>query len=74
MRAAAFTPTRGLDVSRLAQLSVAGGNIRSIALHAAFTAAEAGGPVGMREVLRAAVAEYAKLERPLSDAEIEGWT
>jgi hypothetical protein len=25
-------------------------------------------------VLRAAVAEYAKLERPLSDAEIEGWT
>ena len=68
------TPTRGLDVSRLAQLSVAGGNIRSIALHAAFTAAEAGGPVGMREVLRAAVAEYAKLERPLSDAEIEGWT
>jgi hypothetical protein len=68
------TPTRGLDTSRLAQLSVAGGNIRSIALHAAFTAAQAGVPVGMPEVLRGAVAEYAKLERPLSDAEIEGWT
>ena len=69
----AATPTCGLDVSRLAQLSVAGGNIRAIALHAAFTAAEAGVPVGMREVLKAAVAEYAKLERPLSDAEIAGW-
>ena len=70
----AATPTRGLDVSRLAQLSVAGGSIRAIALHAAFAAAEAGVPVGMREVLRAAVAEYAKLERPLSDAEIQGWS
>jgi ATPase family associated with various cellular activities (AAA) len=70
----AATPTAGLNVARLAQLSVAGGNIRSIALHAAFTAAEAGVPVGMPEVLKAAVAEYAKLERPLSDAEIAGWS
>ena len=67
------TPTEGLDVARLAQLSVAGGNIRTIALHAAFAAAQAGVPVGMPQVLRAAVAEYAKLERPLSDAEIGGW-
>ena len=67
------TPTEGLDVARLAQLSVAGGNIRTIALHAAFAAAQAGLPVGMPQVLRAAVAEYAKLERPLSDAEIGGW-
>jgi hypothetical protein len=28
----------------------------------------------MAEVLRAAVAEYAKQERPLTDAEIAGWT
>ncbi len=67
------TPTHGLNVAKLAQLSVAGGHIRAIALHAAFAAAEAGVPVGMREVLRAAVAEYAKLERPLTDAEIGGW-
>ena len=67
-------PTQGLDVQKLAQLSVAGGNIRTIALHAAFAAAEAGVPIGMREVLRAAAAEYAKLERPLSDTEIGGWT
>jgi hypothetical protein len=69
----AATPTRGLDIPKLARLSVAGGNIRSIALHAAFAAAEGGVPIGMREVLRATVAEYQKLERPLSDAEIEGW-
>jgi ATPase family associated with various cellular activities (AAA) len=68
------TPTEGLNITKLAQLTVAGGNIRAIALHAAFTAAEAGVPVGMREVRHAAVAEYAKLERPLSDAEIGGWT
>jgi hypothetical protein len=67
------TPTHELDAAKLAQLSVAGGNIRSIALHASFFAAEAGVAVGMQELLRAAVAEYAKLERSLSDAEIEGW-
>jgi hypothetical protein len=67
------TPTKDLDVSKLAQLTVAGGTIRSIALHAAFTAADAGVPVGMHEVLRAAIAEYAKLERPLTDTETAGW-
>jgi hypothetical protein len=67
------TPTEGLDMAKLAQLSVAGGNIRAIALHAAFAAADAGVPVGMSEVARAAAAEYAKLERPLTDAEIGGW-
>jgi SpoVK/Ycf46/Vps4 family AAA+-type ATPase len=69
----ATAPTRDLDWGRLAQLSVAGGNIRSIALHAAFAAAEARVAVGMGEILAAAVAEYAKLERPLSEAEIAGW-
>jgi ATPase family associated with various cellular activities (AAA) len=68
------TPTRDLDPAKLAQLEVAGGTIRSIALHAAFAAAEAGGPVGMDEVLRAAAVEYAKMERALSDAEVQGWS
>lgn len=68
------TPTAGLDTAKLAQLAVAGGNIRSIAVQAAFVAAQDGVPVGMSQVLRAAVAEYAKLERPLSDTEIGGWT
>jgi SpoVK/Ycf46/Vps4 family AAA+-type ATPase len=67
------TPTEGLDVAKLARLSVAGGNIRNIALSAAFTAAERGGPVGMADVLRGASAEFAKLERPLSETEVAGW-
>jgi len=69
----AKTPTEGLDAERLARLSVAGGNIRNIALYAAFLAADNGEPVGMSHLLRAARTEYTKLEKPLSEAEIGGW-
>jgi SpoVK/Ycf46/Vps4 family AAA+-type ATPase len=67
------TPTRGIDATRLARLSVAGGNIRNIALYAAFLAAERNEPVGMGHLLRAALAECAKLERAPAEVEIEGW-
>jgi hypothetical protein len=67
------TPTEGLDMNRLARLNVAGGNIRNIALSAAFLAAEADESVTMSHLLRAARAEYAKLERPLTESEIGGW-
>ena len=67
------TPTRGLDVDKLARLNVAGGNIRSIALGAAFAAADEGRAVGMEHLLRAARAEYRKLEKPLNEVEIRGW-
>ena len=67
------TPTAGLDADLLARLSVAGGNIRNIALGAAFLAADAGEAVQMHHLLQAARAEYAKLERSLTDAEIQGW-
>jgi hypothetical protein len=67
------TPTDQLDIARLARLNVAGGNIRNIALNAAFLAADAAEPVRMLHLLRAARSEYAKLERPLTDAEIVGW-
>ena len=50
----ADAPTEGLDPHRLARMNVAGGNIRNIAVGAAFLAAEAGVPVGMAHVLRAA--------------------
>ena len=50
-----------------------GGNIRNIALNAAFLAAEAGTSVGMRHVLHATRQEAIKTERPLSDGEIRGW-
>ena len=62
----AETPTEGLDIQKLARLNVAGGNIRNIAMNAAFLAAEAGGPVRMLEVMLAARSEYGKLERPMT--------
>ncbi len=69
----AAAPTAGLDPARLAQLQMSGGQIRNIAVNAAFHAAEAGEPVGMTQLLRAAHAEAAKRERPLADAETRGW-
>jgi SpoVK/Ycf46/Vps4 family AAA+-type ATPase len=69
----AATPTERLDVGKLARLNVAGGNIRNIALNAAFHAADAGEPVRMSHLEQAARAEYAKLEKALTDAEIGGW-
>jgi len=67
------TPVAGLDPGRLAQLHVTGGSIRNIALHAAFLAAEADGPITMRHLLDAAKTEVQKTERPLSEAEVRGW-
>ncbi len=66
-------PREGLEIERLARLNVAGGNIRNVALYAAFLAAEEGTPVRMAHLLRAARVEYAKLEKALTDAEIGGW-
>jgi hypothetical protein len=67
-------PTDGLVPEKLAQLTVAGGTIRNIALSAAFLAAEAGEPVRMPHILLAARSEYAKLEKSLTDSEVAGWT
>ncbi len=69
----AATPTRGLEPRLLAQLNVAGGNIRNIALNAAFLAAAAGTPVEMAHLYEAAQLESLKLERPLSEVETRGW-
>jgi SpoVK/Ycf46/Vps4 family AAA+-type ATPase len=67
------TPTENLDTGKLARLNVAGGNIRNIALNAAFLAADADEPVRMTHLLRAAQGEYTKLEKSLTDAEVGGW-
>ena len=69
----ASTPTLGLDAERLAHLDMAGGNIRNIAVQAAFLAAEDDTPVGMRHLLRAARGEGAKIGRPLAPGEVAGW-
>jgi SpoVK/Ycf46/Vps4 family AAA+-type ATPase len=68
-----MTPTQGLDIGKLSRLNIAGGNIRNVALSAAFFAADAGEPVRMSHLLRAARSEYNKLEKSLSETEIGGW-
>jgi hypothetical protein len=67
------TPSENLDFEQLGKLNVAGGNIRNIAMRAAFLAAEAEEPVEMKHLLQAAKSEYVKLERPLTDVEVKGW-
>jgi len=66
------TPLDGIDPDALARLTVSGGSIHSIALAAAFAAAEDRTPVRAAHVLRAARFEYAKAERALTDSELEG--
>jgi hypothetical protein len=68
------TPRQGLLFEQLARLNLPGGNIRNIALNAAYIAAEKGEPVRMNHLQMAARQECLKLERPFTDAEIGGWT
>jgi SpoVK/Ycf46/Vps4 family AAA+-type ATPase len=70
----AETPTEGLDYRKLARLNIAGGNIRNIALNAAFIAADRNEPVRMGHLLQSTRSEYLKIEKSLSDSEICGWT
>jgi hypothetical protein len=69
----ARTPTKGLDYGRLAALNMTGGNIRNIALNAAFLAADTRAPVGMAHILQAAQLEAIKTERPIAEMETRGW-
>ncbi|MGW0825672.1 ATP-binding protein [Streptomyces sp. NPDC002845] len=66
-------PLKDIDTDLLAQLTVAGGSIRNIALSGAFLAAEEGDRLQMRHMLAAARTEYVKLERSLTPAEVRGW-
>jgi hypothetical protein len=66
------TPTDpALDYERLAKLQLTGGNIHSIALNAAFLAADDGQCVTMPLILEAARAEFRKLERPAKDSDFD---
>ena len=69
----ATAPTHALNFQRLAQLNAPGGNIRIIALNAAFIAADAGESVQMKHVLKATQSEYEKLGRSLTSVELAGW-
>jgi len=66
-------PIDGVRFEQLARLNVAGGNIKNIALNAAFLAAADGKPLAMSHLLHATQVECAKLEKPLTEAEIGGW-
>ncbi len=59
----ASAPTEALDVDVLARMEITGGNIRNIAVNAAFLAAQAGSAIRMAHVLHAARREYDKLEK-----------
>lgn len=60
---------RDLDFGALSSLEITGGNIRNIAVNAAFLAASEGVPIGMPQVMRAARREYLKIDRLIMDAE-----
>jgi len=70
----ASTPTAGLRTAQLSQLSITGGSIHNIALHAAFIAADETRAVTMSDVLAGARIEYDKLRRSLTPAEVAGWS
>ena len=68
------TPLSNIDVDRLAQLNVSGGSIKNIAINAAFLAAGEGAPVSMQHLLVAARLESVKLQRPITNVEVRGWS
>ena len=59
----------GLDYGFLARLEIPGGNIRNIALNAAFLAASEGVSISMAHVMHAARREYAKIDKLMTEAE-----
>jgi len=69
----ANTPTEGLNASFLARLVIPGGNIRNIAMNAAFRAAEEGTPVRMTHLAKTARNEFIKMEKPIPEKEIAEW-
>jgi SpoVK/Ycf46/Vps4 family AAA+-type ATPase len=64
-----MAPLGALDFAALARLEVPGGNIRNIALNAAFLAADAGQSIETVHVLHAARREYSKIDKLPSAAE-----
>ena len=69
----AAAPLNGVDFEKLAQLNIAGGNIRNIAVNAAFLAAEDEAKVEMGYLFRAAQCEYEKIGRMVTEIEGSEW-
>jgi hypothetical protein len=68
-------PRDTLDFAQLAQLNIAGGSIRNVAMVAAFLAADRGSnaKLTMDDVRAASRLEYEKLGRSLTASELRGW-
>jgi hypothetical protein len=64
------TPIEGLNTNALARLVIPGGNIRNIAMNAAFRAANDGTPVRMTHLAQSARHEFIKMEKPIPEREI----
>lgn len=61
-----------IDFRRLARLNISGGNIRNIAVYAAFLAADEGVPISMKHLKHAAEVEHSKIDRSLTRGELLG--
>jgi SpoVK/Ycf46/Vps4 family AAA+-type ATPase len=59
-------PMGRIDFAALARLQLTGGSIRSVAIHAAFRAADSGHAIDHELLIEAAHVEHAKLERTMS--------
>jgi hypothetical protein len=66
----ASVPQQGVEPSGLARLMLAGGQIRSVSLNAAFLAAADGGVLRPKHLLTAVRREYTKMGRALSESEL----
>lgn len=66
-------PVAELDYAFLSRLEIAGGNIKNIALNAAFLAADTGGKIGMEQVMRAVYREYVKIDKLITPSEFGGY-
>jgi SpoVK/Ycf46/Vps4 family AAA+-type ATPase len=58
-----------LDYGLLGRMDISGGNIKNIALNAAFLAADEKSAICMKHVMHAAQREYAKMEKLMSQSE-----
>ena len=62
--------SQDLDLEFMArQFKISGGNIKNIALGAAFMAAENGGTIGIEHIIRATRREYQKIGRLCNEAD-----
>ncbi|WP_428243409.1 ATP-binding protein [Gynuella sp.] len=69
----AAAPKQDIDYDKLARLSLAGGSIRNITLHAAFVAANEEQAISMQHLLTAVRQEYLKAEKALDESLVQDW-